>query len=308
MEASIAIGKLQPPAAFDYRPERGRVLFKTPRPERGYTKIIHSFATDHPEFQVLAEKLKDSDTLKFNHQLHLTSVALRNGKKLNCSDCHKPDAAGVYYLKISYEENCESCHPLKFDVDNPGLALPHGDAAHVRDFVRSLPERYADFAAKKKEITGRRQIENFVQQQMKQIREQAGSGEELEQRVFFSDAKTAPVARIGERGAIGAARFPGCAYCHEVTPSGNEVPQVTKPIIPDRWLIRARFDHGKHFKVACTTCHETEHSRQTSDILLPSKQTCAACHSGEGGVAHNCSTCHGYHSPRREQRTIQAAR
>src|SRR5207249_3440093 len=135
---------------------------------------------------------------------------------------------------------------------------------------------------------------------MKQIREKSGSGEELEQRIFFSDARTGPVARIGDRGAVGAARFPGCAYCHEVTATGNEVPQVTKPTIPDRWLIRARFAHGKHFKVACATCHDAEHSRETSAILLPSKETCAACHSARGGVPHNCSTCHGYHSPRKE--------
>ena len=157
-------------------------------------------APSFPAF--VAEKLKDPDILKFNHQLHLSNVAWPNGKKLNCSDCHKPDAAGVYYLKISYEENCKSCHALRFDVDNPGLELPHGDAAHVRDFVRSLPEQYADFGAKKKGITTRRELEIFVQQQLKQIREQTGSGEELEQRIFFSDARTAPVARIGEPSRV----------------------------------------------------------------------------------------------------------
>ena len=45
------------------------MVFKAPRPPGGYTQIIHAFATDHPEFQVLAEKLRDPDTLKFNHQL-----------------------------------------------------------------------------------------------------------------------------------------------------------------------------------------------------------------------------------------------
>ena len=119
MEASFVAGKSQSAAMFDYRPDQGRVLFKAPRPDKGYTKVIHSFATDHPEFQVLAAKLQDPDSLKFNHQLHLTSVTLPAGKKLNCADCHKPDAAGVYYLKISYQENCKSCHPLQFDVDNP---------------------------------------------------------------------------------------------------------------------------------------------------------------------------------------------
>ena len=57
------------------------------------------------------------------------------GHKLECADCHKPDAAGVYYLKISYEENCRSCHSLQFDVNNPDLRVPHGNAEHVRAFL-----------------------------------------------------------------------------------------------------------------------------------------------------------------------------
>ena len=94
--------------------------------------------------------------------------------------------------------------------------------------------------------------------------------------------------------------FPGCAYCHEVTPSGSEVPLVRQPFIPDRWLIRGGFAHGKHFKVACVACHPAERSRDTSDILLPSQKRCVECHSPQGGVAHNCSTCHSYHTPRKE--------
>ncbi len=301
MQASLQLGRKLPAAAFDFRPEQGRVLFKAPRPERGYTKIIHRFATDHPEFQVLAQKLKDPDTLHFNHALHLTSpnIAPLKGRKLDCADCHKPDAAGVYHLKISYNDHCQNCHSLQFDVHNPDLPVPHGNAGHVRDFLRSLPEQYADYGAKKG-IQGRRELEAFVQEQMKQIREQAGSGGELERRVFFSDARTGPVARIGLTGGLGAARFPGCAYCHEVAPSGGEVPQVSSPVLTDRWLIRGRFDHGKHFKVACVFCHAAERSRESSDVLLPSKQICVRCHSPQGGVADDCSTCHSYHAPRKE--------
>ena len=141
MQASAEAGKKMAASDFDFRPAQGRVLFKAPRPERGYTGLIHSFASDHPEFQVLAEKLKDPDKLKFNHALHLTSATIPavNGNKLDCADCHRPDAAGVYYLKISYEENCKSCHSLQFDVNNPELRLPHGNAEHVRAFLRSLP-------------------------------------------------------------------------------------------------------------------------------------------------------------------------
>src|SRR5439155_8595520 len=82
MEASFHLGKTLPVAAYDYRPEQGRVLFKTPRPERGYTRIIHSFALDHPEFQALSAKLKDPDRLKFNHQSHLSNVLSARGQKL----------------------------------------------------------------------------------------------------------------------------------------------------------------------------------------------------------------------------------
>jgi hypothetical protein len=300
MQASLEIGKKLSPAAFDFRPAQGRAIFKTPRPERGYTKLIHSFASDHPEFQVIAEKLKDPNTLKFNHALHLSSpnIPQLNGHKLDCADCHKADAAGVYYLKISYDENCKACHSLQFDVNNPELRVPHGNAEHARAFLRSLPEQYADFATQTKGITGKTALDGFVQQQMIQLREQFGSGEELERRVFFSDAHTGPVTGVAGLGSTGAARFPGCAYCHSVAALDEGTPTVSQPFIPDRWLIRGQFDHSKHFKIACTQCHDATHSRDTADILLPSKQSCVECHSPKGGVANSCSTCHGYHTTR----------
>jgi hypothetical protein len=297
MQASIELGNKLPAGAFNFRPAKGRVVFKTPRPGRGYTELIHGFATDHPEFQVLAEKLKDPNTLKFNHALHLTSpnIPPMNGHKLDCADCHKADAAGVYYLKISFEENCQNCHSLQFDVNNPDLRVPHGNAEHVRAFLRSLPEQYAEFGAKKGLAPA--QLQNFVQTQTARLRERYGSGEELERRIFFSDAKSGPVTQVAGAGAVGAANFPGCAYCHEVTASQNNAPMVTQPVIPDRWLIRGQFDHSKHFKIACAQCHDAAHSRDTGDILLPSKASCVECHSPKGGVASTCSTCHSYHTP-----------
>jgi hypothetical protein len=301
MQASLDLGSKLPAGAFDFRPDQGRVLFKAPRPARGYTGLIHAFASDHPEFQVLAEKLRDPDTLRFNHALHLTSpnVGPLHGGRLECGDCHKPDAAGVYYLKISYEQNCRSCHSLQFDAHNPGLAIPHGRADHVRDFLRNLPAQYVEYAARQKGITQRASQEAFVQQQMTALRTDFGSGEELERQVFFNDARTGPVARIGDSGTLGAAKFPGCAYCHEVATSETGAPRVAAPEIPDRWLIRGRFDHGKHFKVACAECHDAARSRDTADVLLPSKQSCVECHSPKGGVASGCSTCHTFHSAQR---------
>ena len=287
MQASFEKGSHLAPAAFDFRPDNGRHLFRAPRPERGYTKVIHSFATDHPEFQVVAEKLKDPDTLKFNHQLHLTSATVPtvNGKKLECLDCHKLDAAGHYHQTISFEQNCRQCHSLQFDVHNPGLSVPHGNPEFARDFLRSLPVQYAEYGARQKGLSNRGDLEQFVREQMRQIREQAGSGEELEQRVFFGDSSE------------GRARFPACTYCHELKPVANAAPVVTPPVIMDRWLIRGNFDHGKHLTVACARCHDVLHSTQTSDVLLPKKASCVECHSPQGGVANGCSTCHSYHAP-----------
>ena len=301
LQASHEKAKTLPPEAFDYRPDQGRVLFKAPRPRHGYTNVIRAFAADHPEFRVLADKLEDPDTLKFNHALHLTSPHTQplHDPKPECRNCHKPDAAGVLHLKITYEENCKSCHSLQFDVNNPELRVPHGDTEHVRAFLRSLPAPYADLGRRVKGLTGKRELDDFVQQQMRQLGDQFASRDELERRVFFNDARTGPVSKVAGLGALGPARFPGCAYCHQVA-EVEGAPAVIKPVIADRWLVRGGFDHSKHFKLDCARCHDAVSSRETSDVLLPAKATCVECHSPQGGVASNCSECHSYHTPRKK--------
>jgi hypothetical protein len=287
MQASAAKGASLVPAMFNFRPDNGRNVFHAQRPKEGYTKVIHSFATDHPEFQVLADKLSDPDTLKFNHQKHLTSptIPLVNGKKLECINCHKLDPSGRYRVPITFEQNCRECHSLGFDAHNPGMAVPHGDPEFARDFLRSLPVQYAEYGVRKKGLVAKAYLDDFVQQQMKQIREQMLSGEEMEHKVFFGDSTQV------------RAQFPACTYCHEVKPNGDSAPIVTKPVIMDRWLVRGIFDHSKHLTVDCMRCHEVLHSTQTADVLLPSKASCVECHSPKGGVANGCSTCHSYHAP-----------
>ncbi len=295
MEASFQKGKTLTLEIFNYRPAHNRVLFRVPRPERGYTQVLQSFA-DHPEFQISAEKLKETNTLRFNHARHFADdIPLVGGKKLACADCHKPDADGVYHQKISFEANCKTCHALQFDARNPELTLPHGDAAAVRAFLRSLPTQYADFGARGRSITAKHELENFVARQLDQLREQYPSGDDLERAVFFSTEHTAPAPRVGDLPEQGRARFAGCAYCHEVK-AADGAPIVTKPILPDRWLIRSSFHHAKHAHVSCVTCHDVVRSQSTADILLPNQATCATCHGPQGGVAHSCATCHSYHT------------
>ena len=287
MEASFAKGQKLPLADFDYRPDHGEIVFKAPRPERGYTKVFSSFAVDHPEFQIHAENLKDPNTLKFNHRVHLgDSVRTKTGGKLDCLSCHKPDASGEYRQKTLFDVNCRECHSLQFDKRNPDLQLPHGDSEAVRAFLRSLEIQYADLA-RQKGVTEQRALNNFVQTQLQNLRAEKLSGEALEQQVFFSNAKKS----LDQR-----ALYPGCAYCHEVKPRGELVPVITPGRIPDRWFLRGKFDHSKHQMMSCVECHDVGRSVKTEDILLPTKASCVTCHSPKGGARNDCATCHGFHS------------
>ncbi len=287
MDASFAKGKNLPPGAFDYRSDHGQIVFKTPRPERGYTQVFTSFATDHPEFQVHAQRLKESNTLKFNHRLHLSnSVRKENGDHLDCVNCHKPDFSFAFRQQISFEENCRECHSLQFDKRNPKLQLPHGNPEATRDFLRSLETQYADLG-RQNGVTEKRALENFVRNQMRTLQQESRTGEDLERDVFFSTER---------KSLDGRPLYSGCAFCHEVQPRGAMVPKIVKPQIPDRWLARGRFDHAKHLTVDCTHCHKASQSDRTEDILLPTKASCVTCHSPKGGVRSDCATCHGFHS------------
>ena len=257
---------------------------------------IHHFADDHPQFRFITKKLHDPDALKFNHALHLTGATipkLAGGEKLDCAFCHQPDAAGAFMKPVAFEKNCRVCHSLQFDPETPQLELPHGSAEFVSAYLRSLPKQYLDLAAKQNVAD-----ENiFVQQKLAGLRAQFGNGEDLEKRIFCSTATVGPEAQIGSLSGGSRAIFPGCAYCHAVKNSSAGLPEITKPIQTERWLAQARFNHAKHLNIACAQCHDAVHSKDTADVLLPPKNTCATCHSPRGGVADNCAECHTYHKP-----------
>ena len=263
--------------------------------DNGGIPVIHHFADDHPQFRFITEKRRDPDTLKFNHALHLTGTTmpkLPGGEKLDCAFCHLPDAAGAFLRPVVFEQNCRVCHSLQFDPATPQLTLPHGSAEFVSAFLRSLPKQYADLAAQQKSPD-----ENgFVQQKLAGLRTQFGSGEDLERRVFFSTATFGPEAQIGTVSGGTRALFPGCAYCHEVKTTTAGAPQISAPVMPERWLAPAKFNHAKHTNLACAQCHDAVHSKDTADILLPAKETCATCHSPRGGVVATCATCHTFHN------------
>lgn len=282
------------------QPAPGVVAFVSQRPPEGFTTVIKSFAADqHPEFPALRPGQTDTNPLKFNHKLHLGSdrIPLVNGHALKCADCHQPDVSGAFMQRVTFEQNCRSCHALNFDERNPGMTLPHGDAALTRAYLRSLPAQYATHAARNLGLPGERAIADFVAEQMRGLRDRTRTGEDLERAVFFSDGTTGPSPRIAGLPSATRAKFAGCAYCHTVTPQEMAAPVITPPRTPDRWLLHAKFNHAKHSTVNCTECHLTAAvSERTADILIPGIQNCTQCHSPKGGAAAGCTVCHTYHN------------
>jgi hypothetical protein len=293
MEAAVLKGTELPPAVFHFHPQPARrIVYEMPRPARGYTQVFATFANGHPEFRLDHGKARDPDVLRFNHQRHFSpEIPLVNGKKLDCNFCHTADADGRYYERISYANNCQTCHALQFDPKNPDLTIPHGDATAVRGFLRRLDLQYAELAAKKN-IVRPNEVRNFVAKQIAQLRDRVRSGEELERQVFFA---TDPY-KLTQGDTRTRASFAGCAFCHEVKPVANGAPAITKPLLVDRWMSLAKFDHAKHTSVKCDDCHHAAQSRETSDVLMPVKANCVACHSPQGKIVSECIICHTYHA------------
>lgn len=301
MQASAQKGEQLEPAAFHRHPHPPQqVVFELPRPPRGYTQVFRSFSADHPEFQLNAEKardpkVRDPDTLRFNHQRHFAADVPpinKDGTKLDCNYCHKSDTEGRLMKRISFAANCQPCHSLQFDVNNPDLPLPHGSSTAVLGFLRALPTHYEELARSRGMDPG--QIRSFVEQQRRQLRNQYGSDEQLIHAVFFTTDpyKPPPGAPSPTR-----ASFAGCRFCHEVKPAAVGAPIITKPILVDRWISRSNFNHTRHASLKCDDCHHASQSRETSDILMPLKARCVTCHSPAGKVSDACIVCHRYHAP-----------
>jgi hypothetical protein len=312
MEASAEKGKQFQWSGFHRHPHPvEQVVFELPRPPRGYTQRFSSFWNGHPEFQLDRDKVRDPDVLRFNHQRHFAAdIPLVNGQKLDCNYCHKPDPDGRYYQRITFVANCQACHSLQFDPKNPELMLPHGNTTAVRAFLRTLPTQYADLAVKKG-ITRPKEIQNFAAKQMTQLRERVRSGEEFEREVFFTIDPYKPQRQSTSRTR---ASFSGCAFCHEVKPVTNAAPAITKPIFVDRWMPQAKFNHAKHQTdpstqkpLNCNICHHVTQSRESSDVLMPTKANCITCHSPQGKVVAECITCHMFHAPPAAQTTVADA-
>ena len=279
--------------------ESGSTAQPRTRPETGYTEVINSFHTDHPEFRQIREQVRDENPLKFNHALHLKNgnIPKFNGEKLDCRHCHERDARGEYQQPITYASHCASCHPLLFDPKTvpsegkPGLLLPHGDPYYVRAYLRSLPIQYTEYARTHEGITQRERIANYLTEKEESLAKTYTTRDKLEHEVFFAGRKG--YLPDGQKAPLD-----GCATCHEVTASKNEggTPIIAKATLPQRWMTLGSFNHELHSKgFNCTDCHNVGVSEKTTDLNLPSIKQCVDCHSPTGGIDHRCIRCHTYH-------------
>lgn len=313
MAAASALGRNLPARDFPNlaRQTGGLRWFPKVRPAEGYTKVVSSFDQGHPPFAVLAGGYKDPDTLQYNHARHERPDMPRTekGQKLDCAYCHKADANGTNFQPIAFETNCVACHAIKFDPNVPELLIPHGDPEKVRAFLRTLGNQYLEYALREKRMTPA-QAQAFAISSVQNLAARYGglangvAGPRLEQQVFYSGEHVtsgagALLRRSAAPGTVDEALFPGCAFCHQVSPpQPNVTPTITKAVIFDRWLADGNFNHAKHTQQGCAECHTSIHASQlTSDINLPTQQSCTKCHnSGPEGVANDCMSCHHYHN------------
>lgn len=283
--------------------------------ERRFHPRITDFGTDHPELAIPVETVDgeegevrrlrlsepaaataDPGTVPFSHAEHLKPglVTAEGRVSLTCSDCHtvsspSPGAPGDGHTRpIEYEQHCQRCHLLNFEVAFADNAVPHLEPLLVRSYLVG-------------EYSGDQRWRNLdVEERLRLVRD--GRAPRGGQDAF--EAAVRAEADLYQRT---------CDPCHVVTRTAGSLPVIAPAAIPGDWLPHARFPHPRHqLDLACEHCHAgAADSEQAADVLLPSITVCRECHgegrrepSGELAVAaegtlervsSNCVDCHGYH-------------
>jgi pSer/pThr/pTyr-binding forkhead associated (FHA) protein len=266
----------------------------------------------HPEFRISTRdhsgvsrrvfvndprEATDTSGIKFNHAVHLKE-GLRgpNGATtLGCDSCHQPSRDRKDMAPVRFDAHCRECHSLGFDERLPDTELPHGDGEVV---YSTLFAEYARLL-----LLGRDGAGDSAQAKTRAL--PGVSDQPGDDRLIGPDGQLIEAsARHAEREVFTRT---GCFLCHTYAEkplseqrSDETRYTITNPNIPDRWMTRARFDHGAHEDLSCESCHEgTRKSSDTRDILLPSIAVCRECHidgSRTGFVQSDCAQCHAYHS------------
>lgn len=279
---------------------RCHAQLQTKRPSPSVIQAsIRTFAT-HPQFVPLRDGQRDVAAIRFNHKVHLTSDKIARETvgptgKLECRDCHQPDARGMYMQPIVFEPHCKRCHEQKPPTPIGSIEAAHKSPETVRAdltaqvSVIGITNADAIFKGRESTLPGipNRPPLSQAQSLQKYLPEEI---DRIESALYQPFDGTAPLLEHNKY----------CFLCHlpEGERARGELPKIQETKLPHRWLQRAQFSHRKHDLVACTTCHETiEKSERTSDVNLPHKELCLRCHldSRQQSAGANCSQCHLYH-------------
>lgn len=298
--ASQGSAKQSNPNAIDLG--EGLLLFLPPIREEAVLPAFESFADGHPKFSYEQANAVDPSNIKFNHARHFRSdIPQTSGGKLECTSCHQPEAHGAFYQPVRYEKHCQECHSLQILQSLPNLHIPHGDSEKVRLFLAGL-QSSVESTVKASGVTDALAVSSRVKEEMESLRKRGlYSMDDLQKRVFLQgDPQDTDSERLMRSGR--PKFLTECAKCHTVKDGASGMgPEVDAPVVASRWLAKGEFNHLPHKQSACKDCHgAAEKSKLTSDILLPTQQSCAECHQppkGEkGGVKFSCQSCHHFHS------------
>lgn len=243
--------------------------------------------------QPLASAVDDSG-LYFNHARHTDPAGVRGDdagdepvEVLACNDCHRShDTAdgGRGFAPVDFERDCQRCHTLTFDADEPEATLPHAEADLV---IKAIEEHYVRRAMQQATETER------AQPQAPRWRRPGVEMPEPARQAALDWAEAE-----AERATDEAFSRRACGVCH-ITAETDAGWRIAPVALADVFLPQSQFSHAAHRSQACTDCHATDTSTDARDVLLPTIDDCRSCHTGHDradAAPSACVDCHGFHT------------
>ncbi len=281
------------------------------RDPKAESRNVSDFTREHPAFRLSVPEgdavarvrqgsapIVQKTNLTFPHAKHLDPKGVKSPDKgrvkLECSNCHRPDASRRDFEPISMGKHCQECHTLQFEPAVTTREVPHGKPAGA---VTVIEEFYANLAL------------NGTPDSFQKAFGVPGEG--LLRRVGEPDtAQRQGALRMAslkaKRVAADLFEVRVCKTCHVVLRDlhpGATTPWNVVPVhLRNRWMPHAIFDHKAHSSSKCADCHDVTSSKKASDVSMPTVEGCRKCHGGsrpvEKKVTSNCMLCHGFHVAR----------